>query len=148
MAAYYHESGDTVALGLAKQAFHWLDGHAHDTQYKGYFQHLNRDGSVIIRDASVPSTSDLGYKDQNSSIHLLEAFTELYNVWKDDLLRSRLQEMLLLVRDVMMTKQGYLQLFFIQIGRMFLLGIQMKHRYCNTVISIMFLLVTMWRRHT
>ena len=32
--------------------------------------------------------------------------------WKDDLLRSRLREMLLLVRDVMMTKQGYLQLFF------------------------------------
>lgn len=112
LAAYYHESHDTVALNLAKKAFYWLDNHAHDSQYKGYYQHLNRDGTIIERDASVPSTSDLGYKDQNSSIHLLEAFTELYQVWPDDLLRSRLQEMLFLIRDVIMTKKGYLQLFF------------------------------------
>lgn len=112
LAAYYHESHDTAALNLAKKAFRWLDDHAHDGKYKGYFQHLNRDGTPVIRDAAVPSTSDLGYKDQNSSIHLLEAFTELYEVWKDDLLRSRLQEMLFLVRDVIMTKKGYLQLFF------------------------------------
>lgn len=112
LAAYYHASGDTAALGLAKRAFLWLDSHAHDAPYKGYFQHLQRDGTPVKREASVPTTSDLGYKDQNSSIHLLEAFTELYGVWKDELLRSRLQEMLFLIRDVMMTKQGYLQLFF------------------------------------
>ncbi|CAN5563619.1 cellobiose 2-epimerase [soil metagenome] len=112
LAAYYHESHDTSALNLAKQAFIWLDNHSHDSQYKGYYQHLNRDGSVIKRDASVPSTSDLGYKDQNSSIHLLEAFSELYQVWPDNLLRSRLQEMLFLIRDVIMTKKGHLQLFF------------------------------------
>lgn len=112
LAAYYHQSHDTAALNLAKKAFYWLDSHAHDSKYKGYYQHLNRDGTIIKRDASVPSTSDIGYKDQNSSIHLLEAFTELYEVWKDDLLRSRLEEMLFLIRDVMMTKQGYLQLFF------------------------------------
>lgn len=113
LAAYYHASGDTAALRLAQQAFYWLDRHAHDAQYKGYFQHLQRDGTPIRRSASTPSTSDLGYKDQNSSIHLLEAFTELYSVWKDELLRSRLQEMLLLVRDVMFTPRGYLQLFFL-----------------------------------
>jgi len=112
LAAYYHSSGDTAALSLAKQAFLWLDKHAHDPVYKGYYQHLQNDGTPIKRDASVASTSDLGYKDQNSSIHILEAFTELYGVWKNDTLRSRLQEMLSLVRDVIMTRTGYLQLFF------------------------------------
>ncbi|MEP6846012.1 MAG: AGE family epimerase/isomerase [Panacibacter sp.] len=112
LAACYHESKDTAALNFAKLAFTWLDNHAHDKKYKGYYQHLNRDGSVIKRNAAVPSTSDLGYKDQNSSIHLLEAFTELYQVWPNDLLRSRLGEMLQLVRDVIMTKKGNLQLFF------------------------------------
>jgi mannobiose 2-epimerase len=80
--------------------------------YKGYFQHLNRDGSAIKRDASVPSTSDLGYKDQNSSIHLLEALTELYGIWRDPVVRERLQEMLLLIRDKITTSGGYLTLFF------------------------------------
>ena len=50
-------------------------------------------------------------KDQNSSIHLLEAFTELYQVWPDPLLRERLHEMLLLIRDTITTPRGYLVLF-------------------------------------
>jgi mannobiose 2-epimerase len=111
LAAYYEASGDTAALALAKKAFFWLEEHSHDPVYKGYFQHLQMDGTPIRRDATVPSTSDLGYKDQNSSIHLLEAFTELYGVWKDPLLRERLQEMLFLIRDKITTPQGYLTLF-------------------------------------
>ena len=112
LAAYYHASKDPEALSLAKRAFLWLDKHAHDRVHKGYFQHLNRDGSIIKRDRTVASTSDLGYKDQNSSIHLLEAFTELYSVWPDPLVRQRLQEMLFLIRDKITTQRGYLTLFF------------------------------------
>lgn len=112
LAAYYEASGDTAALALAKKAFWWLEEHSHDPLNKGYFQHLQMEGTPIRRDATVPSTSDLGYKDQNSSIHLLEAFTELYSVWKDSLLRERLQEMLFLIRDRITTPKGYLTLFF------------------------------------
>ncbi|HUQ96140.1 MAG TPA: AGE family epimerase/isomerase [Chitinophagaceae bacterium] len=112
LAAYYKASNDTAALHLAKQAFLWLDKHSHDGVYGGYYQHLAQDGTPITRPENEPSTSDLGYKDQNSSIHLLEAFTELYEVWPDALLRQRLQEMLLLIRDKITTKKGYLTLFF------------------------------------
>lgn len=112
LSAYYHMARDTAALHLAQRAFRWLDQHSHDPIHKGYFQHLQRDGTPIVRDASVPSTSDLGYKDQNSSIHLLEAFTELYGVWPDPLLRERLAEMLRLIRDTITTPKGNLVLFF------------------------------------
>ena len=99
LAAYYKASGDTGALNLAKKSFLWLEKHSYDPLHKGYYQHLKRDGTPIIRDETIPSTSDIGYKDQNSSIHLLEAFTELYGVWKHDIVRKRLQEMLYLIRD-------------------------------------------------
>lgn len=112
LAAYYKSSKDTGALSLVKKAFFWLEAHSHDPVHKGYFQHLAIDGTPLKRDASIPSTSDLGYKDQNSSIHLLEALTELYGVWPDPLVRQRLEEMLLLIRDKIVTPQGYLQLFF------------------------------------
>ncbi len=111
LAAYYGASADTSALELAKKAFHWLDHHAHDAINGGYYQHLNPDGTPISRPASAPSTSDLGYKDQNSSIHILEAFTELYQVWPDPLVRDRLEEMLILIRDQIVNKKGYLALF-------------------------------------
>lgn len=112
LATYYHASKDTAALNLAKRAFMWLEKHSHDPKYKGYYQHLKKDGTPVIRDAFVPSTSDLGYKDQNSSIHLLEALNELYNVWPDPVVRQRLQEMLFLIRDKIVTSKGYLVLFF------------------------------------
>lgn len=112
LAAYYECSGDTAALQLAKKAFMWLEQHSHDPKYKGYFQYLQRDGTPMQRPASEAGTSDMGYKDQNSSIHLLEAFTELYKVWKDPLVKERLQEMLLLIRDTIVMPKGYLQLYF------------------------------------
>lgn len=112
LAAYYAASHDTAALALAKKAFAWLEKHSHDPKYGGYFQHLRRDGTPVQRTADVPTTSDLGYKDQNSSIHLLEAFTELYQVWPDLLVKKRLQEMLDLLQNKIIHPKGYLQLFF------------------------------------
>lgn len=110
-AAWYRASGDTNALALAKNCFWWLEKHCHDPVYKGYYQDLQPDGTPVKRTAAVPSVSSLGYKDQNTSIHLLEAFTELYAVWPDPLLRERLQEMLWLTRDVITNKKGNLVLF-------------------------------------
>jgi mannobiose 2-epimerase len=112
LAAYYHATEDTSALKLAKDAFMWLEKHSHDPVYKGYFQHMKSDGTVIKRDNSVASTQETGYKDQNSSIHLLEAFTELYQVWPDSLVGERVKEMLLLIRDTMVDEKGSLTLFF------------------------------------
>ena len=112
LAAYFGATQDSAGLKLAIEAFHWLEKHSHDPVHKGYFQHLNQDGSPVIRPSDTPSTSDLGYKDQNSSIHLLEAFTELYAVWKNPLLKERLEEMLILVRDTITNEKGSLVLFF------------------------------------
>lgn len=112
MAAYYHATGDTNAITAAKNAFLWLENNSHDPLNKGYYQHLSKEGKPLVRDSKTLSTSDLGYKDQNSSIHLLEAFSELYTVWPNPLLKARLEEMLFLIRDKMVNPKGYLYLFF------------------------------------
>lgn len=111
LAAFFDASGDSSALELAKKAFMWLEEHSHDPAHGGYFQSLAKDGTPLKRTDDTPSTSTIGYKDQNSSIHLLEAFTELYAVWKDPLLRERLEELLVIIRDRIVQEQGYLQLF-------------------------------------
>ena len=113
LAAYYETTGDTAALHLAQKAFHWLEKFSHDPKGKGYFQDLERNGTPAYRaePAGKGLLGPLHYKDQNSSIHLLEAFTELYSVWPDPLLRDRVEEMLLLIRDRITTPKGYLTLF-------------------------------------
>lgn len=112
LAAYFKASANHEALALAKETFHWLEKHSHDKVHKGYYQSLELDGTPIKRDDSFLSTSELGYKDQNSSIHLLEAFTELYHLWPNELLKQRLEELLLLIRDTIVHQDHYMNLFF------------------------------------
>ncbi|NBC64494.1 MAG: N-acylglucosamine 2-epimerase [Bacteroidetes bacterium] len=103
LSAYYHYTQNPAALLLAKQTFNWLESHSHDPVHGGYFQPLGRDGT--------PDKTGTP-KDYNSGIHILEALTELYTVWKDDLVKERLEEMFYIVRDTMVTDKGYLKLYF------------------------------------
>lgn len=107
LAACYRAFGDKVALHLAQETFQWLEKHSYDPRHGGYFQFISREGNPLTDGyrGSPP-------KDQNSTIHLLEAFTELYKVWPDPLLRERLHSLLLLVRDTITTDKGYMVLFF------------------------------------
>lgn len=106
LAAYYKASRDPEVIEMAKKTFSWLEKGSHDAKFGGYFQFLDQDGT--------PSKEGMQFippKDQNSSIHIMEALTELYQVWPDELLRQRLDEMFLLIRDVIVNDRGSLQLY-------------------------------------
>lgn len=114
LAAYYKISKDLTALDLAQQTFYWIEKHAHDSINNGYFDILGFDGNspsnIKVKNGSRYNALP-NWKDQNSSIHILEAFTELYSVWPNELLKKRLSEMLNIVRDVITTPKGHLTLF-------------------------------------
>lgn len=116
LAALYKKTGDQQVLEFAQTAFQWLEKHAYDQRDKGYHQFFTRESKPYDTTSEYKTiafdSNEVGFKDQNSSIHLLEAFTELYHVWKDPIVRTRLQSLLELIRDTMVTKRGYLQLFF------------------------------------
>ncbi len=114
LATYYSISKDVSALDLAKKTFYWLEEHAHDKTFKGYFDVLDQDGSLLLdvseNDKNYDNFNRKDWKDQNSSIHLLECLTALYQVWPDKLVKERLEELLLLIRDTITTEKGYLTL--------------------------------------
>jgi mannobiose 2-epimerase len=118
-AAAYQATHDPKALTLAQSAFRWIDGHAHDSKNGGYFEWLTREGKVVERDPGAVTVKTvpvggflIGYKSMNTHIHLLEALSQLYEVWKDDTLRQRLEEMLAIVRDKICVQPGVMNLFF------------------------------------
>jgi cellobiose epimerase len=116
LAAFYHLTHEPQVLDLARQAFSWIEDHAYDPKYGGYFQFLGREGIPFDNTGPYKTIAldgnEIGFKDQNSSIHLMEAYTELYHTWKDPRVRDQLSTILSLIRDVMVTDRGYLQLFF------------------------------------
>ncbi len=107
LATYYKASGDTGALNLALETFHWLEKNSYDTLNRGYFQFLSKEG-VPFPDGYHEAPP----KDQNSMIHLMEAYTALYDVWPDSTLRERLASLLQIIRDIITNDQGYMNLFF------------------------------------
>jgi len=116
-AAAYEATHDVRALELAKRGFAWTDQHAHDAEHGGYFEWLARDGTPVTPHApdgqvETNAIGPIGYKSMNTHIHLLEAFTELYKVWPDPMLRARLEEMLVVVRDKISVEPGAMNLYF------------------------------------
>jgi mannobiose 2-epimerase len=118
-AAVYQARKDPKALELAQETFHWMDAHAHDAENGGYFEWLTRDGKVLRANSEnarvelVPLAGfPIGYKSMNTHIHLLESFTELYKVWKDETLRGRIIELLAVVRDKICVEPGVMNLYF------------------------------------
>ena len=115
LSKYYSVSQDPGALDLVKKTFLWLEDHVHDKDFGGYFETLNRDGSPVLEadpEGGAYSFLSAGIKDYNSSIHVMEALTELYLIWPDSLVRVRLEEMFYLIRDTFVHPEGYLQLYF------------------------------------
>jgi mannobiose 2-epimerase len=119
LAAAYQADHDPKALALAQQAFRWVEQHAHDDKNEGYYEWLRRDGTPMQAEPFDPvihsvAAGDfpIGYKSMNTHIHLLEAYTQLYVVWKDELLRKRVEELLHVVRDKVTVEPGVMNLFF------------------------------------
>jgi len=116
LAALFDFTQDPDILDWACKGFRWIEAHAYDKQYGGYSQFLTREGRPYFKDdafkTAAPDASEIGYKDQNSSIHLLEAYTELYRVWPDQGLKRQLSALLSLIRDTMVHPRGWLRLFY------------------------------------
>lgn len=119
LASGYQATKDPRALEYAKRGFQWIDQHAHDAKNGGYFEWMTRDGTPVVGHPetgiveSLPVASfPIGYKSMNTHIHLLEALTQLYEVWRDDLLRQRVEELLSVVRDKVSVDPGAMNLYF------------------------------------
>jgi mannobiose 2-epimerase len=118
-AAAFQATRDPEALTLAQNEFRWMEQHAHDAKNGGYFEVVTREGNPVLADADGMPTPGFspggfiaGYKSMNTHIHLLEAMSQLYEVWKDDVVRARLQELLSIVRDRICVEPGVMNLYF------------------------------------
>jgi cellobiose epimerase len=118
-AAAYKATGDPRALDLAKREFLWIEEHAHDAENGGYFELVTRDGKPVQADVSgMPARNGshggflAGYKSMNTHIHLLEALSQLAEVWKDPTVKARVQELLAIIRDKICVAPGVMNLFF------------------------------------
>ena len=117
--AVHEATGDASALRLAQQGFDWLDRHARDPEFGGYFGFLTRDNGVIRDPRDCPWKSEcdtvgteIGLKDANVHSDLLETLVHLYRAWPDARVGERLAEVLDIISDKMLVPStGALHIF-------------------------------------
>jgi mannobiose 2-epimerase len=92
LVEYYRASGDTNALHQAKGLYLALQQHAHDSKHGGWIEHFEPDWTPIMKPGSGAPVEVAGLKSANTHLHLMEAFTELYETTKDSTVRKSLAE--------------------------------------------------------
>ena len=103
--------GDSEALEYAVKLFHSIEDHSFDSVQDGYFEAFTRDWKPI-EDMRLSDKDANESKTMNTHLHVLEAYTCLFRVWKDPLLEARLRGLILVFEKHILGADGHLKLFF------------------------------------
>ncbi|MEO7976821.1 AGE family epimerase/isomerase [Flavobacterium sp.] len=109
---YYVISKDEKALAIAINLYLKIQKHSYDPINKGYLEAFTRDWQPI-EDLRLSDKDANEKKTMNTHLHIVEAYANLYKVWKDKKLQNTIIELLQTIeKHFINTKTGHLRLFF------------------------------------
>ena len=109
---HYRASGDTSSLQTAIELFRLIEKHSFDSEQNGYFEAYSRDWK-LLDDLRLSEKDANEKKTMNTHLHILEAYTNLFRIWKDDELARQLRNLILIFTEKIMNRSTrHLDLFF------------------------------------
>ena len=111
LAELNRATGDDQALEYAIKLFNCIEDHSYDEVLGGYFEAFTRSWD-IIEDMRLSDKDENESKTMNTHLHVLEAYTCLYRVWKNPLLEERLRALIEVFEKHIFGTDGHLKLFF------------------------------------
>lgn len=112
LSEYARATGDREALDYAIRLFECIEQHSLDRKDNGYIEACTREWGEIA-DMRL-SDFDANYpKSQNTHLHIIEPYTNLYRVWKDERLEKALRNLINIFTDKILNPETHhLDLFF------------------------------------
>ncbi len=112
LVEYYTASGDKSCLEKAISLFHLIEEKSFDTLKNGYLEAFSKNWN-LLEDLRLSDKDDNEKKTTNTHLHILEAYTSLYEVWKNEELAGKLRNLIQLFTDTIIDrKSSHLNLFF------------------------------------
>ena len=112
MSELVRATANEEALGCAIDLFESLEQHAFDPQREGYIEALTANWSPIA-DMRLSDKDENGSRTMNTHLHVLEAYTNLYRVWKKPKLEQQLRLLIgIFTHRLLNPHTHHLDLFF------------------------------------
>jgi len=112
LSEYTRATGDVEALDFAKKLFDVIEKYSFDANQNGYLEALTREWNPIA-DMRLSEKDENEKKTMNTHLHILEPYTNLYRVWKDERLKKQIHNLVNLFLDKILDSETYhLNLFF------------------------------------
>ncbi|NKI33306.1 N-acylglucosamine 2-epimerase [Muricauda sp. DJ-13] len=111
LTEYYKYSKNPEAFAWANEIFELLEKHAYDRRLGGYFEAFSRtwetleDVRLSQKDLNAPKTT-------NTILHVLEAYTNFYEVSNKAEVKLALEKLIQLFHEKLFNSQNHLKLFF------------------------------------
>lgn len=112
LSEYYLASGDEKCRDEAIELFRLIEKISFDREQNGYFEAYSRDWQ-LLDDLRLSQKDSNEKKTMNTHLHILEAYTNLYRIWKNDTLACQLRNLINIFLDKIIDPQTFhLNLFF------------------------------------
>lgn len=112
LSEYYRATSDTESLEYAISLFESIEKYSFDNDKNGYCEALTREWNEID-DMRLSEKDANERKTMNTHLHILEPYTNLYRVWKDERLEKQIRNLIDIFTDKILDKEtSHLNLFF------------------------------------
>jgi cellobiose epimerase len=112
LSEYYKISEDKKALEVAISLYEKIEKHSCDKEKEGYFEAFTRDWKPID-DLRLSEKDANEKKTMNTHLHIVEAYANLYLVWKNNNLKQQIKDLLYVIDMYFIDKNSWhLKLFF------------------------------------
>jgi mannobiose 2-epimerase len=112
LAEFYRATKDVESLDYAIKLFHLIEKYSFDSELNGYLEAFSKDWK-LLEDLRLSDKDANEKKTMNTHLHVLEAYTNLYRVWPDELLHKQLKNLIEVFIDKIIDNQTYsFKLFF------------------------------------
>lgn len=112
LAEYYKVTANEKVLSLAKNCFELLEKHSFDSINTGYLEAFTHSWNPIA-DLRLSDKDQNEKKSMNTHLHVIEAYANLYAIWKNDKLKNAIEKLLNNFKQhIINPNNNHLNLFF------------------------------------
>ncbi len=109
LCKYYEFRRLDSTMETIKDFFSLLEEKAKDKLYPGYLEAFTRDWKLYGENRMADNNEP---KSMNTHLHVLEAWSALYKIWKDETVKARLAELINLFSEKIIRDDGHFGIFY------------------------------------